>query len=123
MAQGIPGFSPPGDMLQLQLEPNAVVSNAAICAHSKGQQWPAALDLLRHWGWSGIGPSLRENRKHIMEYYDLRSDLIDFLDLGQKSYPIAKNIRLEMMRRTMTSFCVLTFWELDISSDPNQGNR
>ena len=58
-----------------------------------------------------------------MEYSDLESDLIDFLDLGQKIYPIPKNIRRQMMRLTMTSFSVLSFWELDISFDPNQGNR
>ena len=39
------------------------------------------------------GPCMRENRGSIMEYYDLGSDLIDFLDLGQKIYPIPKMIK------------------------------
>ena len=64
-----------------------------------------------------------ENRENILEYSVLGSDLIDFLDLGLKIYPIPKIIRRKMMGLTMTSFFVISFLELDRFLDPNQGDR
>ena len=79
--------------------------------------------FLKHtWIVREIGPSLKENRENIVEYYDLGSDLMDLFDLCQKIYPIPKMIRQQMMSWSVSSFCVLSFWELDISFDPNQGN-
>ena len=57
----------------------------------------------------GAWRSLRENRGNIMEYYDLGSVLIDFLDLGQKIYQIPKMIRHKMMSWSVSSLFVLYF--------------